>query len=79
MCIVALDLPTSYQGMQDTKGKEFTGRMLGAINSILVEMMTAIARKDYEKRRERQALGIEKAKDAGKYHAGRSMRICASA
>ena len=65
--IVALDLPTSYQGMQDTKGDEFTGRMLGAINSMLVEMMAAIARKDYEQRRDRQAQGIEKAKVAGKY------------
>jgi DNA invertase Pin-like site-specific DNA recombinase len=41
--------------------------MLGAINSMLVEMMAAIARKDYEQRRERQAQGIEKAKAAGKY------------
>jgi DNA invertase Pin-like site-specific DNA recombinase len=65
--IVALDLPTSHQGMQDTKGDEFTGRMLGAINSMLVEMMAAIARKDYEQRRDRQAQGIEKAKAAGKY------------
>jgi DNA invertase Pin-like site-specific DNA recombinase len=65
--IVALDLPTSHQGMQDAKGDEFTGRMLGAINSMLVEMMAAIARKDYEQRRERQAQGIEKAKAAGKY------------
>ncbi|WP_397450868.1 recombinase family protein [Pseudomonas sp. NA-150] len=65
--IVALDLPTSHQGMQDTKGDEFTGRMLGAINSMLVEMMAAIARKDYEQRRERQAQGIEKAKADGKY------------
>lgn len=53
--------------MQDTKDDEFTGRMLGAINSILVEMMAAIARKDYEQRRDRQAQGIEKAKAAGKY------------
>ena len=53
--------------MQDTKGDEFTGRMLGEINSILVEMMAAITRKDYEQRRERQAKGIEKAKAAGKY------------
>lgn len=53
--------------MQDTKGDGFTGRMLGAINSMLVEMMAAIARKDYEQRRERQAQGIEKAKAAGKY------------
>ena len=56
-----------HQGMQDTKGDEFTSRMLGAINSMLVEMMAAIARKDYEQRRERQAQGIEKAKAAGKY------------
>ncbi|NYH10449.1 hypothetical protein GGI52_003492 [Pseudomonas moraviensis] len=49
--IVALDLPTSHQGMQDTKEDEFTGRMLGAINSMLVEMMATIARKDYEQRR----------------------------
>jgi DNA invertase Pin-like site-specific DNA recombinase len=65
--IVALDLPTSYQGIADTKGDEFTRRMLGAINSMLVEMMAAIARKDYEQRRERQAQGIKKAKDEGKY------------
>lgn len=65
--IVALDLPTSHQGMRDTKGDEFTDRMLAAINSMLVEMMAAIARKDYEQRRERQAQGIQKAKAAGKY------------
>lgn len=65
--IVAMDLPTSHQGMRDTKGDEFTDRMLAAINSMLVEMMAAIARKDYEQRRERQAQGIEKAKVAGRY------------
>lgn len=65
--IVAIDLPTSHQGLRDTKGDEFTDRMLGAINSMLVEMMAAIARKDYEQRRERQAQGIEKAKAEGKY------------
>ncbi|WP_341783382.1 recombinase family protein [Pseudomonas putida] len=65
--IVALDLPTSHQGMRDTQGDEFTARMLAAINSMLVEMMAAIARKDYEQRRERQAQGIQKAKAAGRY------------
>ncbi|KPX53315.1 recombinase family protein [Pseudomonas amygdali] len=65
--IVVLDLPTSHQGMQDAKGDEFTVLILGAINSMLVDMMAAIARKDYEQRRERQAQGIEKAKTAGKY------------
>jgi DNA invertase Pin-like site-specific DNA recombinase len=65
--IVALDLPTSHQGIADTKGDEFTGRMLAAINSMLVDMMAAIARKDYEQRRERQAQGIAKAKEKGAY------------
>ncbi|RRW39467.1 serine recombinase, partial [Pseudomonas luteola] len=65
--IVALDLPTSHQGMLDTKGDEFTGRMLAAINNMMLDMMAAIARKDYEQRRERQAQGIEKAKTEGKY------------
>lgn len=65
--IVALDLPTSHQGIKDTGGDEFTNRMLGAINSMLVEMMAAIARKDYEQRRERQAQGISKAKADGAY------------
>jgi DNA invertase Pin-like site-specific DNA recombinase len=36
--------------------------MLAAINAMLVDMMAAIARKDYEQRRERQAQGIETAK-----------------
>lgn len=65
--IVALDLPTSHQGMRTSDGDEFTGRMLAAINGMLVEMMAAIARKDYEQRRERQAQGIEKAKAEGAY------------
>lgn len=65
--IVALDLPTSHQSMRDTTGDEFTGRMLSAINSMLVDMMAAIARKDYEQRRERQAQGIERAKSEGRY------------
>ena len=65
--IVALDLPTSHQGIKDSGGDEFTNRMLGAINSMLVEMMAAIARKDYEQRRERQAQGISKAKADGAY------------
>ena len=65
--IVALDLPTSHQGIVDTKGDEFTSRMLAAINSMLADMMAAIARKDYEQRRERQAQGIKKAKEEGRY------------
>jgi len=46
---------------------EFTGRMLSAISSMMIEMIAAIARKDYEQRRDRQAQGIEKAKGEGRY------------
>ena len=62
--VVALDLPTSWQ-MAST-GDEFTRRMFAAINAMLLDMLAAVARKDYDNRR-RQAQGIEKAKAAGVY------------
>ncbi|KAF1003840.1 MAG: putative transposon Tn552 DNA-invertase bin3 [Pseudomonas sp.] len=66
--VVALDLPTSHQAMQPArKGDDFTGRMLAAINTMLLDMLAAVARKDYEDRRRRQAQGIEKAKAQGSY------------
>lgn len=66
--VVALDLPTSHQAMQPArKGDDFTRRMLGAINTMLLDMLAAVARKDYEDRRRRQAQGIEKAKAEGAY------------
>ena len=67
LCIVALDLPTSHLALRVTEGDEFTSRMLGAINNMMIEMMAAIARKDYQQRRERQAQGIAKAKNSGAY------------
>lgn len=67
LCIVALDLPTSHLAMNVAQGDEFTRRMLGAINSMMIEMMAAIARKDWEQRRDRQAQGIAKAKGLGVY------------
>lgn len=63
--IVALDLPTSHQLM--TTGDEFTSRMLDALNSMMLDMLAAIARKDYIDRRRRQAQGIAKAKAEGRY------------
>lgn len=66
--VVALDLPTSHQAMQPArKGDDFTSRMLGAINTMLLDMLAAVARKDYEDRRRRQTQGIEKAKAEGAY------------
>ena len=66
IAVVALDLPTSYQFMK-IDSDEFTKRMLVAINSMMLDMLAAVARKDYEDRRRRQAEGIKKAKNLGKY------------
>lgn len=65
--IVSLDLPTSHAIMSAGGSDTFTGRMLSAMNGMLLDMLAAIARKDYEDRRRRAAEGIAKAKDAGKY------------
>lgn len=65
--IVAMDLPTSHQALKVGDGHEITDRILDAINRMMVDMMAAIARKDYEDRRRRQAEGIQKAIAAGHY------------
>jgi DNA invertase Pin-like site-specific DNA recombinase len=63
--VVALDLPTSWQ-LADTKD-EFTSRMFGAINGMLLDMLAAISRKDYDDRRRRAAQGIARARAEGRY------------
>ena len=63
--VVALDLPTSHTSLQD--GDTFTMRMFEAINGMMLDMLAAIARKDYDDRRRRQAQGIAKAKAEGRY------------
>lgn len=63
--VVALDLPTSHQLVKS--GDDFTGRMLDALNGMMLDMLAAIARKDYDDRRKKQAQGITKAKAAGKF------------
>ncbi|NQY65128.1 MAG: recombinase family protein [Alteromonadaceae bacterium] len=64
--IVALDLPTSHQFMKNN-GDIFTDRILDALNGMMLDMLAAVARKDYEANRARQAQGIQKAKSLGKY------------
>jgi DNA invertase Pin-like site-specific DNA recombinase len=63
--VVALDLPTSW--MLASPGDEFTGRMFAAMNSMLLDVLAAVARKDYADRRRRQAEGQAKAKAEGRY------------
>jgi DNA invertase Pin-like site-specific DNA recombinase len=64
--VVALDLPTSWT-MAANAADEFTVRMFEAINSMLLDMLAAVARKDYDDRRRRQAQGQAKAKAEGRY------------
>lgn len=64
--VVALDLPTSHQ-LAKSGGDEFSARMLDAINGMMLDMLAAIARKDYEDRRRRQAQGIQSAKERGAF------------
>ena len=64
--VVALDLPTSW-AMATGKVDDFTARMFEAINGMLLDMLAAIARKDFEDRRRRTMQGQAKARAEGKY------------
>jgi DNA invertase Pin-like site-specific DNA recombinase len=63
--VVALDLPTSW--MMTNTTDEMTSRMMEALNGMMLDMLAAIARKDYTDRRRRQQQGIEKLKAEGGY------------
>ena len=65
--VVSLDLPTSHAALNMSTGDDFTGRMLDAVNSMLMDMLAAVAHKDWEDRRRRQRQGIDQAKREGRY------------
>ena len=64
--MVAVNVPTTWQHLSPT-AHDFDQRMFAATNDMLMDMLSAIARRDYERRRERQKQGIAKAKLEGKY------------
>jgi DNA invertase Pin-like site-specific DNA recombinase len=64
--VVALDVPTSWM-MASKSADEFSGRMFEAINCMLLDMLAAVARKDYDDRRRKQAQGQAKARAEGLY------------
>ena len=64
--IVALDLPTSWT-MATTDPDDFTSRLFDAMNAMILDVLAAAARKDYVDRRRRQAQGIAKAREEGRY------------
>ncbi|NOH69724.1 serine recombinase [Vibrio pectenicida] len=65
--VISLDLPTSHIAFAPQITDEFTCSMIKAINGMMRDMLAAIARKDYQDRRRRQAEGIKKALEEGKY------------
>ena len=70
--IISMDLPTShaFANIDD----EFQKWVLSAVNSMMLDILAATARKDYTDRRRRQADGVLKAKDEGK-HKGRPENV----
>lgn len=71
--VVSLDLPTSHGALRALSAPKPAGEtdatalILNAINSMLMDMLAVMARKDYRDRQRRQAEGIQKAKTAGLY------------
>ncbi|WP_454887663.1 recombinase family protein [Sphingomonas oryzagri] len=63
--IVALDLPTSFT--LTAPSDEFTSRLFAAVSNMMLDVLKAVARKDYEDRRRCQSEGIARARAAGSY------------
>lgn len=62
LSIISLDLPTSHIALSKSSTDDFTRSMLRAVNNMMLDMLAAIARKDYEDRRRRQMEGITSAR-----------------
>lgn len=67
LMVVSPELPTSWIALKSSDGTEFTTSILQAVNGMLLDMLAAVARKDYEDRRRRQMQGIENAQREGKF------------
>ena len=67
LMIVSQELPTSWIALKSSDGTEFTASIMQAVNGMLLDMLAAVARKDYEDRRRRQMQGIKKAQAEGKF------------
>lgn len=68
--IVSLDVPTSWQALNETDSSQtdpITRAVISAINTMLIDLMAAMSHKDWISRRERQKQGIERAQAHGKY------------
>ena len=50
LSIVSKELPTSYMALQSESSTEFMSSVLQAINSMMLDLLVAIARNDYEEK-----------------------------
>lgn len=66
LSIVSPELPTSWLAL-NKEGEGFMDSVLQAVNAMMLDMLAAVARKDYDDRRRRQAEGISRARLDGKY------------
>jgi len=60
--------------MATAKADDFTGRMFDPINGMMLDVLAAVSRKDYEDRRRRGAQGQARAKAEGRYR-GRTENV----
>jgi DNA invertase Pin-like site-specific DNA recombinase len=67
LMIVSPELPTSWVALKSSDSTEFTASIIQAVNGMLLDMLAAVARKDYEDLRRRQMQEIEKAQAEGKF------------
>ncbi|TMO28249.1 recombinase family protein [Pseudoalteromonas sp. S4741] len=67
LSIVSPELPTSWLALEKKDNTGFTDSILLAVNAMMLDMLAAVARKDYDDRRRRQSQGINKARLEGKY------------
>ena len=65
--IVAMDLPTSWAMFATNNEDDITHCLCAAINTMLLDLLAATARKDYEDRRRRVSQGVARAKSEGVY------------
>lgn len=66
--IVAVNVPMTHSILNYSNDiNDFDKRMIRAMGDMMIDMLAAVSRRDYEQRRERQAQGIRKAKSEGKY------------
>lgn len=67
LTIVAADMPLTWGAFKSISSDPMSHWMQASITTMMLDVMAAFARKDYERRRHVQQQGIEKAKAAGVY------------